>query len=300
MEQPIKWNDGKCMSFVINKTSENRRCELKVKTNDFCHMHIKKNQYYDKLLKQNRDNIIKNLNINKKKLLNDITKIVEEHEIVNIVTNIKKRNNILDNKYDYTLMNMYNSWNDINFSNQVLIDNEYWNINIFIDTITHQLNNSTMENPYPSYPNNPFNRKPFTPKSLLSICDVLKQLKKPINITLKMLLSQTEKFIRTLYDEVKDNHDSRFSSGLLILFKKHFRFMIINSKNSQNSYVGIWTHKSFPLTDFEVMYNTFKNMPYQIVHYGHIVNNPHREILQHRLEYFKQNIFDVNDFCELI
>ena len=41
----------------------------------------------------------------------------------------------LNKNFKYTLMNLYDSWNDIPLSNIILLDNEYWELGIIIDHI---------------------------------------------------------------------------------------------------------------------------------------------------------------------
>lgn len=198
-------------------------------------------------------------------------------------------------------MQMYDSWNEINFSNQILISDEYWNIDILINVITQQLNNSTMENPYPTYPNNPFNRIPFTPKSLLKIKQRIIISQKQIHITLKLFLSQSEHLLDDMYNMALCS-DDLFSSTILALLNKNLRFMIINSKNSQDSYIGLWVHKVYPLTNFETLYAHLKNIPYQIMHHGYVINNPQRVFFLNKLSLLREDNIGTNDkkFCEFI
>ena len=302
------WNDGQCMSFVLDKTKKKRRCGNKCKNNDFCSKHIQKKQYYDQLLENIKINTIKDLNINIEKINIDINKKNIENtenetanEIAKIITNIKNRVNFLNNNYNYTLMYMYDSWSEIDFSHQILIDNEYWHIDILINNITQQLNNSTMENPYPTYPNNPFNRIPVTPNSILKIKQRITVLQKQIHIGLKLFLSQSNESLDEMYNAALNSNDL-FSPQILALFNKNLRFMIINSKNSQDSYIGIWVHQKYPMTNFEILYTHFKNMPYQIMHHGYVINNPQRAFFSNKLASIREDQIGINNkkFFELL
>ena len=274
-----------CISNVIDRNGVSRKCKNKVKNNNLCHIHLNK---FNACI------------INKKNINDDIKNIIEERIIKNIVSTIKKQNDLLDTKYEYTLMNLYDSWNDVNFSNKIIMDNgEYWSVDIIINVISYQLNNSAMENPYPTYPNNPFNRKPFTPESLISLRNRLKQLQTPTNIALQLLLSQKNNYIKSIYNEVVRS-DDRFSHKLLLLFEKHFRFMIVNNKNSQNIYTGLWVNKKYPTTDFEKIYNIFKKIPYQILHFDRIIDNPQRNIFLCKLDKCDENKIDINYFTKLL
>ena len=152
MNYKSKLNDGQCMSFVLNKNDKSkRRCEKRCKNSDFCFVHLKKKQYYEILLENVNDNI-NNKNDN-----------------IDMFTNIEDKISFLNNNYSHTLMQLCDSWNDVNISDWIIVDDEYWDINILVNVITYQLNNSTMENPYPTFPNNPFNRKLFTVESLFKM-----------------------------------------------------------------------------------------------------------------------------------
>lgn len=292
MTDIVIWNDGKCMSFVNDKTNGKRRCNKKaIKCSDFCSLHKNKNLYYDVLLSNiKKEDSIKN-NINTEIIKNEIDRLIEDNISDNIINKIKNKNNYLDSNFEYTLMGIYNSWNDIKYSNQIFIDNEYWFIDILTNSFTFQLNNSNMENPYPIYPNNPFNRKSFSPNNLMLIKQRLLFLKKPINITLKLLFNLPPEILNICYSEALSSHDG-FSQTLLDILLKEFRFMILNTKNSQDSYIGIWVTKNTPTTQFELLYQKYKNIPYQIYQYGYIIDNPYRQQLKYVLDSQSQDYYD--------
>lgn len=201
----------------------------------------------------------------------------------------------LDDNFLYTLMDMYESWADVNVNDIIFIENEYWHIEIITNHITNQLNNSNMENPYPMYPSCPFNRKLFAPASLMTIKNKLKTNKTPINITLKLLLNQPINILETIYNNVSNN----FSQNILDLFNNNFRYMLTSSKNSQDIYTGLWTKKNTPLSPFEKIYNELKNMPYQIIINGFIRTNTKRDIIEQKLRNCNSsvNMYD-KKYCE--
>ncbi|AYV77248.1 MAG: hypothetical protein Barrevirus23_5 [Barrevirus sp.] len=176
-------------------------------------------------------------------------------------------------------MSLHDSWSEIDKLDIIELDNEFWPLSIIINIITHQLNNSNMENPYLIYPNNPFTRIPFTITALLLIRDKVKQSNMFINITLKLLLEQPEKSIIKFYTEAQKYLD-RHSILLMALLCKELRFMTINYKNSQSNYIGFWVRKNYKLTNFEKLYINLLEAPYQIICRGSIINNPYREYIK--------------------
>jgi hypothetical protein len=297
METQNLWNDGRCMSYV-NKEVD-RRCLNRCKNKDFCSKHNNKKQYYNELLTSVKSNAIILLNIDIDSINQDIKMLIEDDILNNLSKKINDKNQYLDNEYNHNLMSIYDSWSETNFSDQIFIDGEYWDINILANIITYQLNNTTMENPYPSYPNNPFNRKPFTPEAISIIKTKIIKLNKCIHITLKALLSQSKKYIEKIYNSITISNKLH-SQNLSDLLKKKFRFMIINNKNSQNLYNGIWVPKKYPQTEFEIIYNSLKNMPYQIIYLGNIIENPQRQYISYNLSLYKGCDIDLldNKFCE--
>lgn len=206
-----------------------------------------------------------------------------------------------DIDFKHNLMNLYTSWSEIDKSEHITLDSEPWPIHIIISTITHQLNNSNMENPYLIYPNNPFTRKPFSPESLLILSQKIKELKIKIHITLKLLLEQPITTITRFYNESLLNLD-RHSILLMALLCNHLRFMTINYKNSQNNYIGFWVRKNKKKTEFETVYANFNNAPYQIIHRGEILSNPYREHLKYLLKTLPvdESLPTDDEYCEYL
>lgn len=213
----------------------------------------------------------------------------------------KAKTNIenLDLTHKHNLMNLYYSWADIDPSEIIFLDSEPWPIHIIISTITHQLNNSNMENPYLIYPNNPFTREPFTESALLTLSKKIKELNIKVHISLKLLLEQTN--ISRFYGEAKSNLD-RHSILLMTVICKTLRFMTVNYKNSQNNYTGFWIRKNIKKTQFETLYTKLNEEPYQIIYKGTIINNPYREHLKYLLKILPADESQPTDeqFCELL
>ena len=289
-----EWNPAnQCMSYITDK---DRRCQNKSKS-DFCAHHHK---YNDKILNDIRKETIKKLKIHIKKINKEVQEVIKEQHInlyVDIIVNTPE----LDKKYKHNLFNLYVSWDEINLSQRIIIDNEVWVVNLLINHLTNQLNHSNMENPYPIFPSNPFTRKLFSISDLLTLKKRIISLNIKINMSLKILLNQTEKILTMFYDEAIANSNN-FSSSLIDTLQKHLRFMLLHEKNSQSSYIGIWVPQTFPLTTFEKFYKQFMNIPYQIIVDNDIYDNPYREILQKEFELFPFEDYDIFDdrFCGFI
>ena len=286
------WYDGKCMAVISNK-NENRRCSIKVKNKDFCHIHVKNKIYYEERLNDIKNNDINNLNINLDSIQKDINNIVQNFYIQDFISKLNKKYETIEN-YNYTLMDLHESWDELNISDIILIDNEYWSLHIMVNIMTFCLNNSNMENPYPTYPQNPFTRKLLTVNSINKIKNKLLKLKREVHLSLKIFLSQPSSKIKMFYDEASKSHDGHCPK-INDIFKNKLRFMIINSKNSQDLYTGMWVTKNLPLTEFEVLYKTTRETPYQIFFNNIIIENPRRIRLQHILSSYSGNYYDLFD-----
>lgn len=291
-----KWNNGQCMA---KSKSTNKQCnhKIKKKNTDFCFMHEKNSSYCDDSLVKIRNIDIKNIKqsttIDMKKLNKELINYVLDVKINDINLIIKYNNNKNDENFKHNLLNMYESWHDVKLEHQIELDNEYWDINILIYHFTQQLNMVNMENPYPVFPNNPFNRSPFTPIALDVLKNRIKFLNIPLNITLKMFLQQPYSYLVNLYNQAITDKD-KMSYGLLKLFTDYFRFKIINNKNSQNLYNGYWVKKNIPLNEFEKLYNQWKLAPTQLDSDGRIVMNNERL----RIKILLDNCPD--DFCDFM
>ncbi len=248
-----------CSAQIINKAGISRQCKNKCKT-DYCHIHLKSQI------------------------------VIPPKNFIDVT--------LLDEKFKHNLMGMYESWNEIDKNEIICMDNEYWELDIITSHFTYQLNNSNMENPYPIYPNSPFNRKTFSIDSLIILKNKLKELKKPVNIALKLLLNQPYETLQSIYQNTNINN---FSTDLVELLKNNYRYMLINSKNSQDIYTGIWVQNKTPLTQFEKLYGLLNEMPYQIIINSYIVNNNARIVVQKKMLLCITN-YNMSDkkFCELL
>jgi hypothetical protein len=302
------WNDGKCMSAINstpNKINITRRCNLKTKTDDFCFQHKVKKNYHQPLLKKIKSHTVNYYKVDYEKLNKEINSFLENQTMNDALEQLKQsideKRQYLNKNFKYTLLDIYDSWDEIKLEDQIKLDGEYWDINIIIAHITEQLNQSSMENPYPIYPNNPFNRNPFTPLALLILKKRLHILRKKINIALKLLLLQNESVLEKCYNESVE-HSDKFSRTLMNLLQKNNRFKLINYKNSQSLYTGVWVNKMTPLSQFELLYDHWRNMPYQIMIEGYVAENYHKIYLKSLIDSYSQERYDLmnNEDCQEI
>jgi len=296
-----QWNNNYCMSML--KTG-NRKCMIRAKEGyDFCSKHLDKSIYSDDLL-----NVIKTRDVNSFKI--DMQKLSQE---INAQSTNKKTNEITNIIYDYygylndnfshNLFDLYDSWNDVSPIYHIIVHNSVWDVRMLINHISQQLNNSNLENPYPTYPNNPFTRIKFTPIELIQIKNKAIELKLSVNIAFNLLMKQSEQvLIRIMNDAMKNKNG--FSSKLLILFDKFLRFRYVNCKNSQELYLGLWCAKTEPYNHFEKIYQILKEIPYQI--YDHrmhmIIPNPQRKRYQEILDGLQEEPYDVqgDKYCVIM
>lgn len=286
-------NGGNSQCMAITKTTK-VRCSLKVvKDTDFCHRHINTKEYDPTLLHNIRK--IDPLYIQFHKVENDKGIISKVTDLLN------ERNKMLDSKYIYTLMNMYSSWAEIPLANQIFLNDEMWAIDILVTHFTNQLNNCNMENPYPIYPNNPFTRAPFEIQDLIKLKNRLSYLNISINIALKLFLNLSKNILTQCYNEAIYDQDC-YSNKLANLLINNFRFRILNNKNSQGSYIGIWVPKTSRLSKFELLYDDFKNCPYQIIRRNYILPNQTKQHLQNLMESSASESYDPCDqfYCDFI
>lgn len=263
------------MARSKNKT----RCQKKtLEGSDFCSYHKEKGEYDKTTLANQRKRDSDELAICKNKLKQEIDSIIRNKKIKTIIEKVTDRTRTLDYKYEENLMCISNSWSEIPLSDQIKMDGEYWSIDFMLGHYAQQLNHSLMENPYPVYPSNPFTRAPLSPASVLTIKKRIKVLDKSVNLALKTFLNMDLNTLRKTYSLAVEDPDN-ISGSLIRLFSEKLRYMLVNSRNSQNSFTGYWVNKTTPKTFFEELYDQWIETPYQIispVNYE-ILNNPQKD-----------------------
>lgn len=252
------WNNKICMAHKNNK-NKNERCTREInKDSDFCRYHTKTAKYYLPCLDNVKKNNIKILNINE----NDLELLCKEINKSNILKGINNIKNIIDNntkelneKYLHNLLYMHSSWNDIPVYNRIYLQHNWWDINILINHFTQGLNHTELQNPYPTHPSNIFTRKLFKLKDLNKLKQRIKENDIAIHISLKTLLDYPNVIEKSHW-----NGKNSISHSILDLFKSKLRFKIINSKDSQNCFIGHWTTNNAPISKFESLYQQWHHL----------------------------------------
>ncbi len=186
-------------------------------------------------------------------------------------------NKQLDTRFGHNLMGIYDSFVEISYDDLIYLDNQLFVLDLILNHYTYQLNNSNMENPYPIYPNDPFTRNRLSINGLMKLKNKLITLKKPINIALKTLLNLEPIVLQQIHDNLGNDN---FSIDLLSILNTSYRYMIINTKNSQDIFTGLWVSKECPLTMFEKLHKKLNNTSYQIMSSGQVVSNGQRNKIE--------------------
>jgi len=188
----------------------------------------------------------------------------------------------LNSKFIHNLMYLYDSWDEFDGKYVIYLDGEYWHIEIVTNYISEQLNNSNMENPFPIYPRNPFNRKPFTVKSISKIKQSIIKLGIQIQVGLKILLNIPNNELGKIYDEAIISNG--FSDILLDILDDRLKYRIDHIKNSQNLFTGYWITKTTPTNIFDELYELWRSMPYQTLNRGVIGENKYKNNIKRILD----------------
>jgi hypothetical protein len=255
------------MSHLNNKNI-NTRCTRQVIENaDFCKYHIRTKKYFHTLLDDFRNT--------------DKQEIKTIFSPINYKLEAKLNNaiNKLDENYTSGLLGIYDSWKEVPSIYWIYMDNTWWDIRLLVSHFSTQLCNSDMENPSPSFPSNPYNRKNFSLNDLKIFKDKIKNLNIKIYIGLAIFLTHVFDDFKTIkINECETSH--KLSLEIINLLSKSLRFKLINYKNSQDCYCGIWVYNMYPFSNFELLYKNYNDLPIQQLQttfYGNfLVNNPVR------------------------
>ena len=166
----------------------------------------------------------------------------------------------VNEEYLENLLGTVDGWHNVPIMYWINIDNRMWDIRILIKLITSQLNQSESENPYPKYPENPFNRIKFSVIDLKKIKQRLSILKRcgcdeTNNYLIDRFLSINCKKLQSLYTMTDRYNVSQFIIKSLL---SYMRYKIINNKNSQGGYNGCWVKKDEPISEFEMYHDIIK------------------------------------------
>jgi hypothetical protein len=192
----------------------------------------------------------------------------------------------LDENSIETLMSIYDSFEEVPKQYWYKINNKWWDIRILIEVLAGQLNATDMETPKPIYPHDPFNRKSYSISDLKNLKAQIKKLKLNINIALLNFLkgcTTINKFLKEKRYNLSQGCNFNLTCKIVDLFKRKLRFMLINKKNSQEQYMGIWINKNHKFSDFENIYYHYLSEPDEYFEYDvsedslYALENPEKE-----------------------
>lgn len=173
-----------------------------------------------------------------------------------VPSTIEQLNRYLDENFHHHLMYIKDSWSEV--KHKIRLDSGgrecWWDLELLLLDFAEKLNYSCMSNPSPQWPSNPFNRIPFERSQLILLGKQIKELKIPLNYTVIELFKYLETS-RRCYS---------FTKHFIAYLDQHYRFRLINCKDSQDNYIGYWVKKSEPMTLFERRYHDLTQIaPYE-------------------------------------
>jgi hypothetical protein len=248
-----------------SKVENSIRCSRnKLENSDFCFYHNKSKIYF----------------VNNNKINNQDKIYYEKLDELNIET----------------LLGIYDSWKEIPQRYIIKLD-KYWDIRILVDILGNQLCASDMENPKPNLLHDPFTKRNYTKDELLTI--KIKCIKESIEvyIGLKEILNNLNK-----YNIIEYGFDNELSKNIIKILEKKLRFRIINNKNSQNNYNGLWVPKIESKSIFEYLYNIYQNIPYQEfdLRFNILRNNEKKIIFKEKLDALPLENISINEYTSYL
>lgn len=243
--------DGICMSCTKNNGN---RCKCKVlKNGDFCRIHDKNKKYSDDTLNDVKDNITVADR-------NNLTEKYLDCVLLEFDNLIKTKTDELNNNFQFSLLGMNDNWTEVPFIYWYFLDDSWWDIRTLISTITSQINQTELENPFPIYPENPFTRNKISISCLKLLLKEINILQLHIHISLMTFLNFDDKILNELYEE---NDQRNITDKVVSIFSKTLRFKMINYRDSQGRFCGYWVDKGTPISFFEETYREIiKNVVY--------------------------------------
>lgn len=237
----MKWNEiNYCMSK--NKTKGIQCQRDKYKDLDFCVYHKKTKKYNPEIL-----NVIKNTPKDNSPCTSLLDIVANE-----LQKNIDVHVEYLNENYEFGLFGINSSWKEVPLSKWFLLGENWWNIEMLLKSMTTQLNQTEMENPYPHYPINPLTREKLTVESILEI----KRICTENNIKMDIVLNRFIHFERRILDRLyKSKNETSEITTIINEFLKTMRFRMINYTNSQNLYCGRWVDKNEEKSQFEKVFD---------------------------------------------
>ena len=89
------------------------------------------------------------------------------------------------------------------------------------------------------------------------------------------------------------------SRQIINLLEEKFRFRLLNKKDSQDNYTGIWVFNTESKSDFEIFYNYYDSLPIQIQNiYGQIYDNYEKIETKKLLDSYLIDNLSINNYLE--
>ena len=192
---------------------------------------------------------------------------------------LNKKNKIfydmLNANFPHFLLEGQDSWTEINIINIIKVnDSTYYDIYFLVNYLESSLNNSNMNQPYPIYPRCPFTRKMYNKSELQIIKNKIKKNNKKMKNILIIFFKLS--YIRWYNYTIKTNKDNT-TENIRKGFYKKMRYKLVNKLDSQNNFMGYWTHKNEINSIFEELYIEWVKIPPYLVIAGELYQNPEKK-----------------------
>ena len=215
---------------------------------------------------------------------------------INKKKNLSRYYFLLDKFYNENLFSILDSFSETEKKNIIIIDNKPWDINLLLNLWGNLLCSTEMQNALPIFPANPFTKKNISINDFKNILNLIKINKIKLYEPLKYLFINYQK----IFDFIFDNYNTNklLSQHLINIINEKYRFKLLNIKNSQDCYIGIWVDKNKPLSDFEVFFDYYDKLSIQILSpYGNIYDNPEKIQIKNLLDkYPKEDNITIYDY----
>jgi hypothetical protein len=163
-----------------------------------------------------------------------------------------------ENIYLYTNNYDIQSWCDMKSTEIIKLNGNFcFGLDYILEYINNKLNSTNMNNPFPSYPLNPFTNEILTKKDLGKIKKLVLLSQKKVALPLKIFLEDESMWIENI-----NYFDNYKVIDKLETYK--IRYKRINAKDSQENYTGYWILNNSKFSSFE---NTLYKYMTTLKHY---------------------------------
>ncbi len=202
---------------------------------------------------------------------------------------------ICDKLYNENLMCIYDSFQEIPLKYLVYVNNKLWDIRLLLEQWSQLLCATEMQNSSPVFPSNPYTRKNINKEDIDNIIKCLKINKLKIYKPLKYIFENFNRI--SLSINYNTNYDIK--TQLINILEEKFRFRLLNNKNSQDAYTGIWVDKNETWSDFEIFYNYYDKLPIQIqTLFGGLSDNIEKIEIKKLLDNYPKEMINLDFYCE--